>query len=73
MNDRTPDLGKRCPSGDPSGRIWQPPVSVEQARARVLPEMDHLEDNSRIGLDTPYAMQCFAEVVEDYVNTVIGA
>jgi hypothetical protein len=73
MCKRNPDLGKTLPLGHSSGRVWEPPISVEQAKARVLHEMWHLEDNSRIGLDTPYAMQCLDEVVEDYIAIVVGA
>lgn len=72
MNEVTPDLGKTYPVGHPSGRVWESPVSVEQARARVPHEMDHLEDNYRIGLDTPYAMRCLAEVLDDYYTIVLG-
>src|SRR5579859_2895141 len=70
MNDRTPDLGERCPSGDPSGRIWQPPVSVEQARARVLNAMSLLEANCADDFETGYATQCFNEAQDDYFQMV---
>lgn len=72
MTKRKPTLGETYPVGHPSGRCWQPPVSVEQARARVLHEMDHLEENCRIGLDTPYAMRCLDEVLDDYREMVLG-
>jgi hypothetical protein len=72
MTDAT-DLGKTYPAGHPSGRVWEPPVSTEQARARVLYQMDHLEENSRVGLDTPYALQCLDEATEDYVQIAVGA
>lgn len=72
MNKATPDLGETYPVGHPSGRIWQPPTSVKQARARVLHEMDHLEDNCRIGLDVGYAMQCLDEAIDDYCAMVAG-
>ena len=71
MNDRT-DLGKTYPVGHPSGRIWQPPVSIEQARARVMHQMDHLEDSCRIGLDVGYALKCFGEAADDYCAIVTG-
>lgn len=72
MTKRKPDLGSTYPVGHPSGRVWQPPVSVEQAKARVLREMDHLEDNVRIGLDTPYALRCLDEAFDDYCEMVVG-
>ena len=58
MNDRT----------DPAARIHQPPTSLAQARARVLSQMNHLEDNCRIGLDVGYALRCFDEAVDDYCD-----
>ena len=72
MNDATPDLGEPCPVGHPSGRIWQPPASVKQARARVLWQMDNLEDSCRIGLDVGYSLRCLDEVVADYCAMVVG-
>jgi hypothetical protein len=72
MNDAT-ELGKTYPAGHPSGRAWEPPVSVKQVRARVLYQMDHLEENCRIGLDVGYALQCLDEATEDYVRIVVGA
>ena len=71
MNDRT-GLGQTYPAGHPSGRIWQPPVSVDQARARVLHEMDHLEANCHRGLDVAYAVRCLDEVLDDYRAIVTG-
>ena len=72
MNDATRALGETYPSGHPSGRIWQPPISVKQARARVIHQMDHLEDNCRIGLDVGYALQCLDEALDDYRAMVLG-
>lgn len=72
MNEITPVLGETYPAGHPSGRVWQPPVSVEQARARVLYQMDHLEENCRIGLDVGYAMRCLDEAVDDYRDQLAG-
>jgi hypothetical protein len=66
------DLGKTNPVRHPSGRVWEPPVSVEQARARVLHEMKHLEENCRIGLDAAYALRCLDEAIDDYTQIVLG-
>jgi hypothetical protein len=72
MSDVTrPDLGEPCPVGRPSGRIWHPPVSVEQARARVLHQMDRLEANCRDGIDVGYAIQCLDEAESDYCEIVL--
>ena len=71
MNEVTPALGETYPVGHPSGRVWQPPVSVEQARARVLHQMDHLQENCRDGLDVGYALQCLDEAVDDYAEIVL--
>jgi len=68
-----PNLGSTYPSGHPSGRVWEPPVSVAQARARVLHEMDHLEANTRRGIDVGYASRCLDEVLEDYRTMILGA
>ena len=67
MTKRT-DLGEHYPAGHPSGRIMKPPVSIEQAKARVVHQMDHLEDNCRIGLDVGYALRCFDEAVDDFCD-----
>jgi len=66
-----PDLGATYPAGHPSGRIWRPPASVEQARARVTYHMDHLEENCRVGLDVGYATRCLTEVVGDYLAAAL--
>jgi hypothetical protein len=66
MTKPKPDLGETCPKGDQSGRIWKPPVSLEQARARVLAQMRHLEESCRIGLDVGYAIQCYDEAADDF-------
>jgi hypothetical protein len=71
MNDRTPDLGKAYPAGHPSGRVWQPPVSVEQARARVLNAMDLLEANCRDSIDVSYAVRILDEAEDDYYEMVV--
>jgi hypothetical protein len=71
MSKTTPDLGKTYPLGHPSGRVWQPPVSVEQARARVIYQMGAFEANVRDGIDTPYAMQCLDEAIGDYYAMVL--
>jgi hypothetical protein len=70
-NSHRPDLGKTYPVGHASGRIWQPPTSVKQARARVAYQMDHLEANCREGIDTPYAIQCLGEAQDDYFQMVV--
>ena len=49
-----------------------PPVPVEQARARVLHEMDHLEMACRDGIDVSYAARCLDEAVSGYLAAVIG-
>ena len=71
MNDRKPDLGKMYRTRPPSGRFWEPPVSVEQARARVLDAMDLLEANVHDGIDVGYAQQILDEVEDDYREMVI--
>lgn len=65
------DLGENLPADDPSGRFSVPPVSVAQARARLLYQFDHLEGNCRIGLDVGYARQCLDEAIDDYIELVI--
>jgi hypothetical protein len=72
-NSTRPDLANPYPAGHPSGRICEPPASAEQARARVLAEMDHLEANCRDGIDVGYALRCLAEAVDDYTKIVLGA
>lgn len=73
MNKRT-DLGDTYPAGHPSGRIWQPPVSVQQARARVAYQMDSFEASVRDGVDVGYARQCLDEAVDDYIEfTITGS
>ena len=69
MNDATP-LGETYPAGHPSGRAWKPPISVEQARARVMNAMDLLEANCRDAIDVGYANQCFNEAQDDYFQMV---
>lgn len=71
MCKRTPDLGNPYPLGHPSGRVWEPPTSVEQAKARVLYQMTHLEANCRDGIDVPYATQCLCEAQDDYYQMVV--
>lgn len=72
MTKRT-DIGTPLPVGHPSGRFWPVPESVEQARARVLNQMDHLEMAVRDGIDTPYAMKCLDETLDDYYAIVLGS
>ena len=72
MTKRT-DLGETYPVGHPSGRIYHAPVSVKQARSRVLSAMDLLEESCRIGLDVGYALRILDEVLDDYREMVIGA
>jgi hypothetical protein len=72
MTQRKTDLGSTYPVGHPSGRVWQPPVSAEQARARVLNAMDNLEDSCRIGLDVGYALRILDETTDDYREMVAG-
>ena len=67
-----PDLGETYPLGHPSGRVWQPPVSLEQARVRVLYQMGAAEESCRVGLDGGYAMLIFDEAVDDY-RTMVAA
>ena len=73
MTKRKPDLGETYPVGHPSGRIWQPPVSIEQARARVLRAMDCLEESCRIALDVSYAQRILDEAEDDYREMAIRA
>lgn len=70
MCKRNPDLGAHCPSGHPSGRIWEVPVSAEQARARVILAMNTFEVNCRDGFETSYAMKILDEAQEDYFQMV---
>lgn len=70
MRQRT-DLGDSCPIGHPSGRIMFPPVSVAQAKARVVAQMNHLEGNCAIGLDVGYATRCLEEAIDDFYETLI--
>ena len=65
MNDRT-DIGEMYPVGHPSGRVWPLPVSVEQAKARVVHQLDHLEMAYRDAIDVGYAEDCLDEALEDY-------
>lgn len=71
MDKRKADLGSTYPAGHPSGRIWQPPASVEQARARVLNAMDLLEANCADDFEVGYAMRIYNEAVDDYASMVI--
>ena len=73
MTKRTTDIGTPLPAGHPSGRFWPTPVSVEQARARVLDQMDHLETAVHDGIDVSHAMQCLDETLNDYYVIVLGA
>lgn len=70
MGNRKPGLGESCPAGHPSGRIMEPPASIEQARARIVSGMDNLEDSCRIGLDVGYAVRVLDEAVEDYFEMI---
>ena len=72
MTKPTSDIGSPLPIGHPSGRFWPQPVSVEQARARVLNQMDHLEMAVRDGIDVAYALRCLDETLNDYTETVLG-
>jgi hypothetical protein len=72
MNDRTPDLGTPHRAGHPSGRFWPEPVSIEQARARVMRQMDHLEMACRDHVDVGYAQECLDEAEDDYRQIVLG-
>ena|ERR1700734_2513189 len=65
-----PNLGSTYPVGHPSGRYWQPPVSVEQARARVLNAMDLLEANCADDFEVGYATRIYDEAVDDYAAMV---
>ena len=49
-----------------------PPVSLEQARTRVLDQMDHLEMAVRDGIDVAYAFRCLDETLNDYTEKVLG-
>jgi hypothetical protein len=71
MSKTMPDLGEMHPMGHPSGRVWQSPVSVEQARARVVYQMSAFEANVRDGIDTPYAIECLDEAIDDYYAMVL--
>jgi hypothetical protein len=73
MSNGKPDLGETYPASDPSGHFGPPPASVKQARARVLYQMDHLEDSCNIGLDVGYAVRLLEDAIEDYWTIVIGA
>jgi len=70
MTNRT-DLGESYPAGHPSGRIMKAPVSVQQARARVLSAMDLLEESCHIGLDVGYSQLILDEAEDDYREMVL--
>lgn len=72
MPKRKTDIGAPLPIGDPSGRFWPVPVSVEQARARVLDQMNHLEMAVHDGIDVAYAFRCLDETLNDYTEIVLG-
>jgi hypothetical protein len=72
MNDATPDLGKPYPVGHSSGRVWPQPVSVEQAKARVIRELDHLAMAYRDRIDVGYAERCLDETLNDYRDQLAG-
>ena len=55
MNDATPSLSETYRAGRSSQRIQPPPSSAEGAKARMVRELDHLEENCRVGLDISYA------------------
>ena len=73
MNDVTRAFGETPPAGPlKEGRIHHPPTSIEQAKARVVYQMDHLEANCRDGIDVAYAIRCFDEALGDYCEAVLG-
>jgi len=68
------EIGKSLPGGHPSGRFHEPPASLAQARARMLWQMDHLEQSCRIGLDVSWARKYLDEAIDDYIEfTITGA
>jgi hypothetical protein len=73
MSDATfPDLGKMYPVRHPSGRLWEPPVSIEQAKARVVDQLGSLERAYRDRVDVNYADDCLAETLDDYREMLRG-
>ena len=67
-----PDLGETYPAGHPSGRVWQAPVSLEQARDRMLHQVGHLDAACRDRIDTGYAIRCLDEALGDFCAMVTG-
>jgi len=70
MCKRNPDLGTPHPAGHPSGRVWPAPVSVAQARARLIAAMNLFEANCRDAIDVGYATQVLNEAHDDYFQMV---
>lgn len=67
------DLGRIVPDADrPSRHRWEPATSIAQARARVIHEMDFLEQSCTIALDANFAQQCLIETLEDYIDMAFG-
>lgn len=74
MNDATRAFGETQPEGRPqAGRIHHPPTTIEMAKARVVYQMDFLDDNCRDGIDVGYAVQCLDEAIEDYFAIQLGS
>ena len=71
MSNAKPDLGNMYPKRPPSGRFWEPPVSVKQAKARVRDAERLFEANVRDGIDVGYAQEILDEVEDDYREMVL--
>jgi hypothetical protein len=54
-----------------NGRFWEPPVSVQQARARVRRAERLFEANVRDSIDVGYAQEILDEVEDDYREMVL--
>lgn len=64
--DPEADLGKVHHVSERSSRHYEPPVSIAQARARVLSQLDHMKMACDDGIDVRYAEMCLREAVDDY-------
>ena len=73
MISRMTNIGEANPVGHPSGRFYPPPVSIAQARARVVSQLRHVEDNCRDGIDVRYAQSMLDEAFNDWQEEAFAA
>jgi hypothetical protein len=64
-------LGETYPVGHPSGRVYPPPVSLEQARARVHHGLLVVEDAARDRIDLGYAVSILDEAYDDWYGLAL--